>query len=135
MEIDSQAGESHSAGDFLTNDASKRKKKKKQARSLAKRYKFSDKKHSRGGIVSSLFALAAFLGIIAAVIIAAAAAGEGGMIVGILGGGGFAVSFIGIIIGLLSFRKTDVFYRFSWMGLISNLVIWLLITCVIVIFS
>ena len=51
--------------------------------------------------------------------------GNGGEIVGQLCGMSFAVSLAGIILGLLSFRQTDVFYRFAWIGIIANGIIWL----------
>ena len=124
--------ENISAADFLTSDADKKKERKK---SHAKQYKFSDKKNSRGGIASSIMALLSLAGIIAAVVIATVANGSGGSIVGYLGGVAFVLSFAGIVTGLLSFRRTDVFYKFAWIGLIANVLIWLFITCIIVIAS
>lgn len=134
MDIITNGENTFTTEDFLISDSEKDKKKQRK-RNLVRQYKFSDKKHSRGGIVSSLFALASLAALVVAVVFATNAAGEAGTIVGMLGAGAFVFSFIGIIIGLLSFRRTDVFYRYAWIGLISNAVIWLFITCIVVIFS
>ena len=134
MDIISNSENSFTTEDFLISDSEKDKKKQRR-KNLVRQYKFSDKKHSRSGIISSLLAAASLAAFIIALVLATKAAGEAGSVVGLLGGGAFAASFIGIIIGLFSFRRTDVFYRYAWIGLISNAVIWLFITCIVVIFS
>jgi len=98
-----------------------------------KKYKFTDKKLSRGGILSSLFVLIAAGLLYAGVYISYKADGNGGANVGMLGAGAFLVAFIGFIIGIRSFKKDDVFLGFPWFGVVGNAVIWIFMAGVILV--
>ena len=98
-----------------------------------KRYKFTDKKLSRGGILSSLFVLIAAGLLYAGVYISYKADGNGGTNVGMLGAGAFLSSIIGFIIGIRSFKKDDVFLGFPWFGVVGNAIIWIFMAGVILV--
>ena len=119
------------AEDFL-RDKKDEKKRRREEKRRRKHYKFSDKKHPALGIASSILALCAITAVIVAVVIATRAAGEGGQIVGILGAAAFVLSLAGVVCGLLTFRKTDVYYRFAWIGLIASGIIWLMMAIILV---
>ena len=98
---------------------------------FSKKYKFTNKKISKGGILSSLFAVVAatLLGI--GVYISYKADGAGGATVGVLGLGAFLASTVGFIIGVRSFKNEDAFLGLPWFGVVSNAIIWLFMMCVI----
>lgn len=98
-----------------------------------KKYKFTDKKLSRGGILSSLFVLIAAGLLYAGVYISYKADGNGGTNVGLLGAGAFIASIIGFIIGIRSFKKDDVFLGFPWFGVVGNAIIWIFMAGVILV--
>lgn len=100
---------------------------------FSKKYKFTDKKISRGGILSSLFAVFAVVLIYIGVYISYKADGNGGMNVGLLGMGAFVLSLTGLIVGVKSFKKEDVFLGFPWFGVVSNAIIWIFMLCIILI--
>lgn len=98
-----------------------------------RKYKFTDKKISRGGILSSLFVLIAAGLLYAGVYISYKADGNGGTNVGLLGAGAFLASIIGFIIGIRSFKKDDVFLGFPWFGVVGNAIIWIFMAGVILV--
>jgi len=100
---------------------------------FSKRYKFTDKKLSRGGIVSSLFAVISATLFIIGVYISYKARGNGGLNVGLLGLGAFIISMIGFIVGARSFKKDDIFLGFPWFGVVGNAIIWIIMFCIILI--
>lgn len=98
-----------------------------------RKYKFTDKKISRGGVVSSLFVLIAVGLLCAGVYISYKAEGNGGSNVGMLGAGAFLVALVGFIIGLRSFKEEEVFLGFPWFGVVGNAIIWLFMAGVILV--
>ena len=98
-----------------------------------KRYKFTDKKKSRGGIVSSLFAVAAATMLCAGVYISYKADGNGGSNVGLLGAGAFLMAIIGFIVGIRSFKEDEVYLGFPWFGVVSNAIIGLFMAGVLLV--
>lgn len=88
-----------------------------------KKYKFSDKSQSVGGIFSTLFAVLAALACVAAVWISFQHRGEGGIEIGVLGILSVFLSGCGLYIGVRSFQEEDIFFLFSWLGSIGNSVI------------
>ncbi len=93
-----------------------------------RKYKFTNKRHSVGGVLSSLMALAAVVLIIIAVIISFKAEGYGGEEVGTLSLMALVFSASGLVLGLLSYRETDRYYSFSFAGsLVSGIVTVLLV--------
>ena len=78
---------------------------------LFNKYKFSDKRQSLGGIISTIMGLLALASLIYGVYISFKAQGYAGLKVG-----SFFISVIGTIIGLLSFKEDDKFYTLSKVG-------------------
>ncbi len=80
------------------------------------KYKFSNKNHAEGGIVSCLMGLGALAGIILAVYLSYKRQGAAGELVGNLALASFLLSFFGTVIGLLSYKEQDKYYIFSHIG-------------------
>lgn len=117
--------------DFLVNEKELRRRARADKK-LKRRYKFTDKDHSRPGIVSSILALAALIILIAAIVLSTLAHGNGNWLVGLLGALSFVYSFAGAICGIVAFRNTDVLLKYAWLGMISNTIIWLITGTLIV---
>lgn len=83
---------------------------------LFNKYKFSDKRQSLGGIISTIMGLLALASLIYGVYISFKAQGHAGLKVGSLGLLSLFISVIGTIIGLLSFKEDDKFYTLSKVG-------------------
>ena len=75
---------------------------------LFNKYKFSDKRQSLGGIISTIMGLLALASLIYG--------GYAGLKVGSLGLLSLLISVIGTFIGLLSFKEDDKFYTLSKVG-------------------
>jgi len=82
---------------------------------LFNKYKFSDKRQSLGGIISTIMGLLALASLIYGVYISFKAQGYAGLKVS-LGLLSLFISVIGTIIGLLSFKEDDKFYTLSKVG-------------------
>ena len=80
---------------------------------LFNKYKFSDKRQSLGGIISTIMGLLALASLIYGVYLSYKAEGYAGLKVGSLG---LLFSIIGSVIGLLSFKEDDKFYTLSKVG-------------------
>ena len=87
-----------------------------------RKYKFTDKRQSVGGIFSTMLGIMAVSFFLAAVFISYSHKGNGGREIGFLGIMSLFLSSIGLYIGTNSFQEEDVFYFFSWMGAIVNAV-------------
>ncbi len=98
-----------------------------------RKYKFTDKKISRGGVVSSLFVLIAVGMLYAAVNISYRAHGDAGTTVGMLGAGAWLVSLVGFIVGVRSFKQDQIFLGFPWFGVVGNAVLWIFFACLLLI--
>ena len=98
---------------------------------FSKKYKFTNKKISKGGVMSSLFAVVAFALLAIGVYISYKARGAGGASVGILGIGAFLASTVGFVVGIRSFKNEEAFLGLPWFGVVSNAIIWLFMMCVI----
>lgn len=107
--------------------------KHKERTKMGKGYKFTDKKHSLLGIISTIIGIIAVGLIVYSIYISFKADGNGGILVGQLGTVGFICAIIGMIIGLVSFKNDDVFYMFCWMGSILNILVVLFTTGMIMI--
>lgn len=88
-------------------------------------YKFTNKNNTRGGIISTILAVIALITVAAGVIISYNKSGAAGTLVGGLGTMSFLIATVGLICGLKSFKEIDKFYLFSWIGTISNGILWL----------
>ena len=83
---------------------------------LFNKYKFSDKRQSLGGIISTIMGLLALASLIYGVYISFKADGYAALKVGSLGLLSLLISVIGTFIGLLSFKEDDKFYTLSKVG-------------------
>lgn len=90
-------------------------------------YKFTDKQHAKGGVVSIVLAVAAVSFLLSGVYISFQHRGNAGELVGVLGTIGLGLSLIGTIIALLGFREEDKFYLTSWIGSVVNCMIWMIL--------
>ena len=88
-------------------------------------YKFTNKNNTKGGIISTILAVIALISLIAGVIISYKNAGNAGVTVGAFGSLAFFLSSVGLVSGLRSFKEKDKFYVYSWIGTISNGVLWI----------
>jgi hypothetical protein len=79
-------------------------------------YSFRDKKHSKGGIFSTVLSLASLLIFLALALISFLMKGEGGVYIGTIGLTAMVVSICGFITGLISFSEEDTLYFFSKLG-------------------
>ena len=86
-----------------------------------RKYKFTNKKHSIGGVVSTFMALVAIALLIVAVVYSFKASGNGGEEVGIMALMSVVFSVFGLITGLLSYREFDRYYTFSLIGSLLSL--------------
>lgn len=88
-------------------------------------YKFTNKNNTRGGIISVILAIIALVTVVTGVIISYKKSGAAGTLAGGLGTMSFLFATAGLISGLKSFKEKDKFYIFSWIGTISNGILWL----------
>ena len=80
------------------------------------KYKFTDKNHAEGGVVSCIMGIGALLALIVAVYLSYKRQGSAGQVVGNLALASFLLSFFGTVIGLLSYKEQDKYYIFSHIG-------------------
>lgn len=98
---------------------------------FSKKYKFTNKKISKGGVMSSLFAVISTAMLVAGVYISYKADGLGDATVGILGLGAFIIALVGFIIGIRSFKNEEAFLGLPWFGVVANAMVWIFMMCVI----
>lgn len=84
------------------------------------KYKFSDKKHSVGGVISTVMAAACIVMLVISVRISFMARGEGGTVVGSYALTALTLSVFGCIVGILSYKESDRYYTFSFIGTLIN---------------
>ena len=113
--------------EILLEDEKSAKRKRSSDRRRRRKYKFSDKHHTKRGIIASLLIIPGLALIVISIILATKQKGQGGVIVGLLPFIALLTSTAGIILAAITFRKPDTIYTFSWIGLISNIVIWMFI--------
>lgn len=80
------------------------------------KFKFGNKKHSIGGMISASMALLAIILLIVAVVISTKARGEAGTNIGKLGNISLILSVFGLIFGLIGFKEYDKNYVFASVG-------------------
>ena len=86
-------------------------------------YKFTNKKHSQGGVRSSIAATVSVLCTIAGVYSAYASKGTAGTYLALLGTIAIISCVYGVIVGNQSFREEECYYLFSRIGTGVNLVL------------
>lgn len=98
---------------------------------MAKRsYKFTDKKHTKQGIISSILGLAALILLAAGIITAYGMEGGAGPSAALMGFLSMAFSIIGFVLGARGFHEEDAYYLFSKIGIGLNgvlFILWVLI--------
>lgn len=98
---------------------------------MAKRsYKFTDKKHTKQGMVSTLLGVTGVALLIAGVITAYRMAEGAGSVTALMGFLSMAFSVIGFLLGARGFQEEDVYYFFSRIGIGLNgvlFILWVLI--------
>ncbi len=86
-------------------------------------YKFTNKKHSQGGIKSSISGVIALVCTLTALYCAYVAKGNAGNYLALFGTVGIAASIYGIFVGNKSFREEECYYFFSKLGTFLNLLL------------
>ncbi len=96
-------------------------------------FKFTDKRTSVGGVVSSIYFLMSLGLIIWASYISYKSEGNSGIAVGALGMTAFLVATGGFALGIRSFKEDDVFLKYPWIGTVGNAIVWLFMIGVILV--
>ena len=133
MDYDENFEEIHIKPEDFEIDPKEEKRRRRERKRQNRRFKFTDKEHSKTGIASSILALCALIFLIVAIVISAAAKGQGGTFVGVLGALSFLCSLVGLVLGLVSFHRTDVLLKYAWIGTFASGIIWILITLIMMI--
>lgn len=94
-------------------------------------YKFTNKMNTRGGIISTILSVLSVVAFIFGIVISYNNGGNAGLSVGAIGTSVFIISTAGLITGLRSFKEKDSFYLFSWIGTISNGLMWIAMCLII----
>ncbi len=92
-----------------------------------RKYKFTDKKRSKGGMISSLLLVLEVVLLGYSIYLAYKSAGNGGIEVGLMAFMALVLSLIGFFIGVRSFKEDNVFFGYSWFGTIGNTLVWMLL--------
>ena len=129
----SRIEQARAENELLLEDLGSAKKKKRADKRRRRKYKFSDKRHSRRGIAAVILAGIALVFVVTAVALSASREGQGGVEVGILPFAALLLTTAGMILCLTTFHRSDLIFTWSWAGLISSLVIWLMLAFVLVI--
>lgn len=98
-----------------------------------KKYKFTDKKRSKGGVISSLLLVFAIVSLGFSIYLSFKSAGNGGIEVGLLAFVALFLSVLGFFIGVKSFKEDNVFFGYSWLGTVGNTILWILLGCLILV--
>ncbi|MBP3543163.1 MAG: hypothetical protein J6J86_02940 [Lachnospiraceae bacterium] len=85
-----------------------------------RKYKFTDKSQSIGGIFSTVLAVAAILLFVVAVWMSYRKKGNAGIEIGLMGVLSLFLSGIGLWVGVKSFQEEEIFFLFSWVGTILS---------------
>ena len=113
--------------EILLEDPKSVKQKKRNDRKRRRKIKFSDKHHSREGLIATVIAALSIALVVVSVVISVSHKGEGGWLAGYLPFVALVLSTLGIVLAGISFRKDDTIFTFSWIGLIANIVVWLFV--------
>ena len=117
--------------EILLEDEKSVRKKRLSDKKRRRKYKFTDKHHTKRGIIASALIIPGAAFIANSIVLATSMNGQGGIIVGILPFLALLTSTAGIVLSATTFRKPDTIYTFSWIGLIANIVIWLFVASMI----
>ena len=103
----------------------KKTAKKKEDREEKKAHRIPLKKYTQGGRTSSLMALCNIIIIIITIAISILKKGNAGIYVGIMMLAVLISAAVGFAIGINSFKEENKFLRFTYIGTISNAIIWI----------
>ena len=95
-----------------------------------RRYKFTDKKHTKQGLISTGLGVAALVLLCIALGMAFKSGGNAGSIVGLCAAFSTAGSAAGFVLAVKGFQEEEVYYLFSQIGVLVNailFIIWVLI--------
>ena len=84
------------------------------------KYKFSTRKHSIGGVLSTIMFMCAVALFVWAIVVSFQDQGQAGSVVGEIALTSFALSFFGCLIGMFSYKESDRYYTFSFIGALLN---------------
>ncbi len=82
--------------------------------------KFSDRRHSVGGVISTVMAVASLVMFVMAVHRSYGARGEGDSLVGSYALSSMMFAFFGLITGLMSYKEPDRYHTFSFIGSLTS---------------
>lgn len=85
-----------------------------------RKYKFTDKSQSSGGIFSTVLAVMAIAVFVTAVWKSFQMNGEAGPEIGLMGMITLFLAGIGLAVGVKSFQEEEIFFLFSWIGTILS---------------
>lgn len=104
-------------------------------KSLFKRksYKFTDKKQSVRGIISTVYFLMAAGMVIYAIYLSFRKGGNASAEIGALGTEALLVAVGGFAMGIYGFKEDEVYLRFPWIGTVGNAAVWLFLLGVILV--
>lgn len=123
----------HSEHELLFEDPKTAKKRARADRRRRRKYKFTDKKHSRSGIAATVMVIPEIAFIIYAIHIAVREQGQASELVGWLPFISLLMATVGIVLSSIGFHKTDSIYTFAWIGLFASIVVWLFVAVMMVI--
>lgn len=98
-----------------------------------KKYKFTDKKRSKGGVISTVLLVLAVTLLVLSIYFSFEKAGNGGLEVGLMAFFALIISVTGFFVGVRSFKEDNVFFGYSWFGTIGNTIIWLFLGCLMLV--
>ncbi len=82
--------------------------------------RFSGRRHTKMGIISTLIGISVVLGFLTISIISGLAHGQGGFALGVIGTFLFYLAVFGLVLSYKAFKKKDIFYRFPVIGAVLN---------------
>ena len=85
-----------------------------------KNYMFTNRHHSRRGIISTILAGIAIIAIIALAIFSSKVSGNGGILYGGIGLCAYIISITGLILGIQSLKEEEIYYTIPRIGAILN---------------
>lgn len=129
---DSIIAQAKTEHEILIEESISARKRKRDDKRRRRKYKFTDKKHSVHGVISTCIAVTSIALVVVSIAAAVSAKGQAGIMVGILPFISLVMSTVGIILSCITFRKPDTIFTFSWIGLIANIVVWLFVALVLV---
>jgi len=99
-----------------------------------KRQRIPLSKYTKGGRISTLMAILAVACLLSAIAISIARRGQAGHEIGVFGATALILSMIGYVVGIKSFKDESRFLKYSWIGTIANIFVWIIMMSFIMIY-